>query len=64
MAASLEILKALADKMNCPKFDIDNELDKAFLLGAVSEADPNADFTEEDKTVIQRLKEARAQQAV
>lgn len=64
VAASLEIIKTLAAQMDCPKFDMDNELDKVFLLGAVSETDPDADLTEEDKLIIQRLNEVRANQAI
>lgn len=56
VAASLEILKELATEMHCPKFDMESDRDKAFLLRAVSEVTPD-ELTEEDKNVVQILNE-------
>lgn len=56
VAASLEILKELAIEMNCPKFDMESDRDKAFLLRSVSEVAPD-ELTEEDKNVVQILNE-------
>lgn len=62
VAASLEILKELANEMNCPQFDMNSDMDKAFLLRAVSKINPNAEFTDDDRDVIQLLNEVSPSQ--
>lgn len=58
IAASLEILRQLAEEMQCPRFDMSDDNDKGFLLKAVSEANPEAEFDEEDRAILRLLETA------